>query len=652
MATSRGARARRALATAGLLVLVAPAGRAAAQTGDFLCDSRQSTPDTCVIARNFPIPDGSVLTFTAPNVRVRRTLTTVFTARCAAGPPAPCASDAQCAAPARCLRTARLTMQVARRLTLDSSEKITARGRAVPGDTIGPDGGAITLSALDVSLGGTVGVSAEGTTGVPAGHAGAIVIDADGTVTLASTARLDASTSRGGCGGTIAIGSGAKTPATLSAGGLLSVAGATLGGTIDLVARDQLTLIGTLEASNTNGDVPSRPPCAGGAGGGAIRLGAASVAFDGSARARGREAAGGVVRLEGVRAVTLDSPRRAAAISVTGGDVNAVTPGGSVFLSASAGDILVRPRHGELHRRHHRHLRRGAIAADGLSTGFGSDAGFFSLVATGAMRCVADGTPCVSGADCAPGDTCVESGGAVTVQAQLSAAGGAGLGAGCFACEVRGTGAVTVSAEVDVSGGRQGGLGGEVALTGGGGLTVGPAPVTADGFYGGVITLTAGSRVGGARDVRAAVRVVNGTQIRASALRGDGFGGSVQLEGCDVTLEPRTVLSVDGGSRGHAGHLTVVARERLAVQSLATLSALPDGASSLTCRVGETVAPDAVLRPAFTSVTDPTLSPCPASANGQIEPLADCDGHGTWPGSGAACVPPGNPVLTLATGRG
>src|SRR5206468_166704 len=282
------------------------------------------------------------------------------------------------------------------------------------------------------------------------------------------------------------------------------------------------------------------------------RLGAASVAFDGSARARGREGAGGVVRLEGVRAVTLDSPRRAAAISVTGGDVNAVTPGGSVFLSASAGDIVVRPRHGELHRRHHRHLRRGAIAADGLSTGFGSDAGFFSLVATGAMRCVADGTPCVSGADCAPGDTCVESGGAVTVQAQLSAAGGAGLGAGCFACEVRGTGAVTVSAEVDVSGGRQGGLGGEV----------------------------------------------------------------------------------------------------LAVQSLATLSALPDGASSLTCRVGETVAPDAVLRPAFTSVTDPTLSPCPASANGQIEPLADCDGHGTWPGSGAACVPPGNPVLTLATGRG
>src|SRR5207247_9689178 len=129
-------------------------------------------------------------------------------------------------------------------------------------------------------------------------------------------------------------------------------------------------------------------------------------------------------------------------------------------------------------------------------------------------------------------------------------------------------------------GGREGGRGGGVALTGGGGLAVGPAPVRAGGVAGGVITLTAGSRVGGARDVRAALRVVNGTQIRASALRGDGFGGSVQLEGCDVTLEPRTVLSVDGGSRGHAGHLTVVARERLAAQSLATRSALPGGASA------------------------------------------------------------------------
>src|SRR5438552_3680117 len=313
MRSGRGVCAR----LTGLLALLALASRADAQTGDSLCDARQSTADTCVIAADQTLPDGGVLTFTKPNVRVRSNLTF---GHCAPDPTTACASDADCAPPARCLRTAE-TIQVAGQLSVDAGGKITARGKAAAGDTIGPDGGAITLSAHDVSLAGTVGVSADGTTGVPAGHAGRIGIDADGTVTLAASAFLDASTSSGGCGGTIGIGYGAKTPATLTADGQLSVDGVTLGGTIELVARDQLTLIGTLGASNTNSD-RSRPVCAEGTGGGTIRLGAASIDFDGSARARGKEAAGGVVRFEGVRGVTLDSPRSGAAISVTGGDAN------------------------------------------------------------------------------------------------------------------------------------------------------------------------------------------------------------------------------------------------------------------------------------------------------------------------------------------
>src|SRR5207253_797085 len=152
----------------GLLALLALAGRAAAQTGDSLCDARQSTADTCVIAADQTLPDGSVLTFTKPNVRVRSNLTF---GRCAPDPATACASDADCAPPARCLRTAE-TIQVAGLLSLDAGAKITARGKAAAGDAIGPDGGAITLSARDVSIAGTVGVSAEGTTGVPAGHAG------------------------------------------------------------------------------------------------------------------------------------------------------------------------------------------------------------------------------------------------------------------------------------------------------------------------------------------------------------------------------------------------------------------------------------------------------------------------------------------------
>jgi len=52
---------------------------------------------------------------------------------------------------------------------------------------------------------------------------------------------------------------------------------------------------------------------------------------------------------------------------------------------------------------------------------------------------------------------------------------------------------------------------------------------------------------------------------------------------------------------------------------------------------------DAILQPAFTLLTDPTLTPCPACGNGQIEPLEDCDGRGTCPGSGEVCVPAGSP---------
>ena len=623
-------------------MVFALAGRVSAQSGDPLCDAQQSTADTCVIAADSTIPDGSVLTFTAPNVRVRSTLTVAFTARCSPDPATPCASDADCTAPARCLRTKQLSIQVPGLLTLDPGAKIFARGLAVTGDLVGPDGGAVTLEAHDVSLAGMVSVSAGGPSSIPAGRAGTIAIDADGTVTLAPSAWLDAATSRGGCGGTIDIGAGARTPATLTANGEIGVDGATIGGSIHLVATDQLGVPGMLLASNTNGDPSSRPPCADtgmspcplDAGGGSVRLEAASVLFSGVARARGKEGAGGSVRLQGVRQVTLDSAQ-APAISVTGGDADAFCAAGVVILAASAGDVSV---------------QQGAIEADGISTGFGSDSGSFSITATGATRCLAGGTPCASAADCAPGDACVESGGQVAVAARVSAAGGAGAGNGCFPCEmagcvpceIRGTGAVAVSGPVIVGGGKQGG-GGKVSLTGGGDLSVGPGAITSEAGDGGTIILTAGSRVGSARDVSGKLTIVNGTQVRADALQSGRPGGDIEVDACQVTLEPSVLLTVDGGSGGRAGQLEVVAHERLDVQSLATLSALPDGASALVYRVDESIAPDAVLRPTFTLVTDPTLSPCPECGNGVTDPFEDCDGRGTCP-PGGVCLPPGNPA--------
>ncbi len=626
------------------LFLVALGAHAAAQTGDFLCDAAQSTVDTCVIASDATVPDGSALTFTAPNVHLRSKLTVAATARCSPDPPTPCVSDFDCTAPARCLRTKQLSLEAAGLLTIDPTGKIIANGVAVNGtmpDVIGPDGGSVTLVAHDMTLGGTVDVTTGGTTSIPAGHAGTIVIDADGSVT--STGSLDASTSRGGCGGSVLIGAGMKVPTTLATGGTIAVDGSTIGGTIHLVATGQLTASGMLSAENTNGDPSSRPacvdpapPCPLLAGGGTVRLEAGSLVFTGRARARGKEGAGGGVRLQGVRQVMLDSPANGPAINVTGGDADAFCAGGVVTISASAGDVNV---------------QRGAIVADGIFTGFGSDSGSFSITATGAMQCLAAGTPCASGADCAPGDTCVETGGGVTVAAPVSAAGGAGAGNGCFPCavvgcvpcEISGTGAVVVSGPVDVGGGKQGG-GGKVSLTGGGDLTVGPGAITSEAGDGGVIILTAGSRVGSARDVSGKLVLTNGTQISATALQAGRVGGDIEVDGCEVTLEPNVLLAVDGGSGGSAGPLGVVAHERLDVQSLATLSALPDGTCNLVYRVDESVAPDAVLRPAFMLFTDPTLSPCPECGNGITDPFEDCDGKGTCVGPGQVCLPPGNPA--------
>jgi hypothetical protein len=86
-----------------------------------------------------------------------------------------------------------------------------------------------------------------------------------------------------------------------------------------------------------------------------------------------------------------------------------------------------------------------------------------------------------------------------------------------------------------------------------------------------------------------------------------------------------------------------VAHERLAVESLAELSALPGGSIALSYRVDESVAPDAVLQPPSTPTTDPTLAPCPACGNGVPDPFEQCDGPGTCALPGEVCVPAGSP---------
>ncbi len=616
-------------AALGLLFGLTFAATASGQTGDRLCDATQSTADTCVITGAFPFPDMTVLTFTKPSVDLRGSLTITTSGVCSLAPATACASDADCVAPARCARPKHVMFNVAGTFTIEAHAAVVARGEAAATDTIGPDGGTITIAAHDVTVAGTLDVSAVGVTGIPAGRGGQIVVHAAGSVTLAATARLDGSTARGGCGGSITI-DGAD---TIAASGLVTVDGAALGGKIELDARGLVTAAATFQASNTDGDLAdvAKRPCADGHGGGRITINGGRITFTGAAKANGREAAGGVVRLEGERDVTVDSNVGTTPISVFGGDQNAVTTGGGVFLVATAGDIAV---------------RNGAIVADGLGSFFGSDAGTFSLSATGATRCETSDSPCAGDGDCQPGERCVQKGGNVLVAAPLSAAGGAGLGSGCIACEIRGTESVAVTSPVDVGGGRRALGAGKLTISAGTDLTLGPGGVFAAGGVGGAIVLVAGASAGSRRDVSGVLRVVNGTEIWAVAFDPNiGFGGHVGMEGCDVHVEAGAGVRVDGtvSAQGIEG-IDVIAHDRLAIDALAVLSALPDGDITLSYGVDGVLSPDASVHPPAVPQLDPSLPPCPACGNGVIEPPEECDGEGTCAAATAVCLPPGTPA--------
>src|SRR5262249_58487867 len=128
-------------------------------------------------------------------------------------------------------------------------------------------------------------------------------------------------------------------PATLDVakGATLTVEGASLGGSIDVAANARVTVAGALQASNTSGD-HMRPRCDDGKGGGRIDLTAPGVQLTGIARARGTEAAGGTITFEGETEVSIDSSVAITSIDVSGGDIDAFTPGGFLLLSATGRD--------------------------------------------------------------------------------------------------------------------------------------------------------------------------------------------------------------------------------------------------------------------------------------------------------------------------
>jgi cysteine-rich repeat protein len=623
-------RYRRARAIAMLLAAAAslalPRDSVGVENGDILCDVAQSTLLTCVIVGTKTVADETSLHFSRRNVRIDGTITVTPAGRCALSDQTSCVSDQDCGALAPCLRPRRLEIVVADVLTVDRQGRILARGDAVTGDLTGSDGGSVTLVAGTVDIAGILDVSAAGRPGVKAGAGGTLVINATGSVAARTTARLDASTSTGGCGGSIIVGD-TLVPGTIDLHGDATAEGATLGGRMRLEARDGIVIGGVLEASNTSSDVVGRAPCSDGTGGGYIRLSASRIEVNGRAQARGREGGGGQLHFIAQRELMVDSLETPPAFSVFGGDIDAFTTGGEIRLIATAGDVT---------------LRRGRVEADGQTSGLGADAGRFEVLAYHGTRCRQSGAACASDRDCPPSDRCAEQGGNVVVESPLSARGGSGGGFGCNECAIAGTRDVTLTAPIAVDGGAQTGAGGALEVVAGGRLVVGPSPITASGADGGLIDLVAGDRAGGAHDTGGDLRLAGGGQVRAEGLVPDGLGGEINVRACSVLLQASARLTVAGGtSNGSGGRLLITARGELQIDSLATFVATPQGEIGAAYGTVATVAPDATFNPPAVPQTDPTLSPCPTCGDSIVEHPELCDGLGSCSVAGEVCVSPG-----------
>src|ERR1043165_6013607 len=76
-----------------LLILLLASSAAAVESGDFMCDARDSTRDTLVSSGSCVVPDGTLLPFTRNNAGVRGSIVTGCRGTCTTDPPSACASD-------------------------------------------------------------------------------------------------------------------------------------------------------------------------------------------------------------------------------------------------------------------------------------------------------------------------------------------------------------------------------------------------------------------------------------------------------------------------------------------------------------------------------------------------------------------------------
>jgi hypothetical protein len=404
---------------------------------------------------------------------------------------------------------------------------------------------------------------------------GTVRIEAGGTVTIAGRLQAD-NTSVIGAGGNVVIRSGLDI-VTLP-GSTLSARGGTqaFGGLVDLLATGRVDLGELLDVTGGEGGALD------------VTAGTEAVIDDVDSIGNGDAGSGGCVSLVGgtVRILGQLRVRGSGSAVDSGGGC-----GGFVCVESRAGDVTV----------------AGNVLAEGADPDGGG--GSTSLIARRSIDVQPGGiiSARANGQQGCGGDMALETQLDVTNAGLLDASGGLGGGS----IDVLTGRHAIIGGELDVRGRDPGGIAGAVAVTAG---TRGPGNVS--------VTDTIDARGAG-----------------CDVFGFCGAGGTVELNGCDVTVDATASLLAGGP----AGGLTMLtARELLTVNgsidALMTTAAGTNGSNlaSHPTRKQPLIAPNRVFpapsvtaRPTCTAALEPTcLVPCPGCGNGMVEFPESCDTPG------------------------
>jgi cysteine-rich repeat protein len=593
----------------------------------------------------------------------------------------------------------------AREVTIQSGGELLANGGGVPAGRINVSAEALTMAgrvSANGGDGGRVALVASGSlvvTGIidanataAGGFGGEIDLSA-GTVTTTGTVRATAaSDSTGGCltisaagdalvGGTIRLAGGDGGELIVIAGGLrggnLTVqTGARLnaeatdreggeGGNIEMTARGDGQSTGHVSVESNVQALANGASGASGGDGGCITIVAAgelTIAGAGKFDATGGSPDGfaGEISMTAGRSLFVESP-----LVASGGGTEGV--GGEINLAAG----------------HDLTLLRGANLSVNASDGGGSidlsvNQGELSVLSTvnasGGIRSGNGGEIRLRGAsptsdvivagslnaDAGTGSGVTGQGGLVSVAAgnSLTVRGPTGTGAGRIQAQgVQGgtvmltttRGDLRADGTLDASGLGTSSLGGLLALSSGGELSITGGVLNADGGHrAGKIgveasrrmllsgTLTAaGPTSGGMIEVRTdGDLTVTGT---LNADGGDMPGGGmseVSVEGCDVTVETGATLS----ARGNQGRIGVTGRELISIAG--TLRAdQATGDNELRFRdpmLPPLIFASANIVPPHRVVLDTMLPRCPVCGDGRVDPPEECDDGNLIDGDGCS----------------